>query len=181
MTGVLVMNPGASLSGEVLDGDGRPVPGARVILAYSSNSTDYLAARTDAAGRFDFPHADLHAPLSRWIIEVEAAGFAPASKAVSPGSQQPLLQFRLSRGRPFHGRVVDRQGRPVAGIEVRPRWACMDHLDWRTASDAEGRFIWPDAPRDGNYAFELKNGGTLPVDAPVSAKTERANLTFDPE
>jgi hypothetical protein len=48
-------------------------------------------------------------------------------------------------------------------------------------SNAEGRFIWPDAPPEGDYAFELQKGGTLPLDAPVPAKTDRADLTFDPE
>ncbi len=57
----------------------------------------------------------------------------------------------------------------------------MDHLAWRAVSDDEGRFIWPDAPREGDYAFELEKGGTLPVYAQVSAETDRADLTFDPE
>jgi uncharacterized GH25 family protein len=181
MTGILAMKAGASVSGEVRDGQGRPIPGARVVLAYSNHPRDFLGARTDATGRFVFPHADLHAPLWRWIVEVKAPGFAPASKVISPGTKRPPLEFRLPRGRPFHGRVVDRPGGPVAGIEVRPRWAYMDHLAWRAVSDAEGRFIWPDAPREGDYAFELQRGGTLPVDALVSAKTDRADLTFDPE
>jgi hypothetical protein len=92
-TGVIVINPGASLSGGVLDGDGRPVRDARVVLAYSNNPTDYPAAGTDAAGRFVFPDADLHAPWRRWVIEVEAAGFAPASRFVSPA---PSRRFSRS-------------------------------------------------------------------------------------
>ncbi len=182
MTGILAMREGARVSGEVRDGEGRPLRGARVVLAYTNAVTDLLTTETDAAGRFVFPHADLHAPLSRWIVEVEAAGFAPASKVISPDSKQPPLEFRLSQGRPFHGRTVDRQGRPVSGIKVKPRWVYMDHLAWRAVSDAEGRFIWPDAPSERDYVFELQNnGGTLPVGARVSAKTDRADLTFDPK
>jgi uncharacterized GH25 family protein len=181
MKGTLTMKRGASVSGEVRDGEGQSIPGARVVLAYSNHPTDFLGVKTDATGRFVFPHVDLRATMSRWVVEVEATGFAPASKAISPGSNRLPLEFRLSRGRPFHGRVVDNRGRPVAGIEVRPRWAYLDHLDWRTVSDADGRFTWPDAPREGDYAFDLQKGGALPVYAPVSAMTDWANLTFDPK
>ncbi len=42
MTGILTMRAGTSVSGEVRDGEGRPIPGARVVLAYSSDPTDFL-------------------------------------------------------------------------------------------------------------------------------------------
>jgi uncharacterized GH25 family protein len=180
MTGVLVMKPGATVSGHIRDSEGMPVHGARVVLAYSNVGTDSLATRTDAAGRFVFAHADVHAQLWRWIVEVEAAGFAPASMVISPVPKPPPVELKLSRGHAFHGRIIDRKGRPVAGIEVRPRWDYFDHLDWQAVTDRDGRFTWPDAPREGDYSFDLHRG-VLDVVAPVSAKTERADLTFDPD
>jgi uncharacterized GH25 family protein len=181
MAGVLPMKSGASVSGLVRDTKGSPVAGARVVLAYSNHPEDFIGNRTDAAGRFIFPHTDDHPPLWRWIIEVEATGFAPAWKVTSPKSKLPPVELSLTPGRPFYGRIVDRQGRPVAGIEVRPRWAYLDHLSWRAVSDAEGRFVWRDAPQEGDMVFELDKEGELPVFAKVSARLRRANLAYDPE
>jgi uncharacterized GH25 family protein len=175
------MKSGESVSGLVLDTKGNPVPRARVVLAYSNHPKDFIRTRTDAAGRFTFPHADDHPPLWRWIIEVEATGFAPAWKVTSPKPTLPPVEFSLSPGRPFYGRVVDRQGRPVAGIDVRPRWDYFDHLDWRAVSDTEGRFVWRDSPQDGDMGFDLEKAGQLPGFAKVSAKLRRANLTYDPD
>jgi hypothetical protein len=180
MTGVLPMRSGARISGLVRGGDGKPVPGARVVLAYSSGP-DIVSTSTDAVGRFVFAHADEHPPLGRWIIEVEAAGLVPACKVSPPRSEPPLIEFNLTPSRPFGGRVIDRVGQPVAGIEVKARLAHLDHLSWRSRTDANGRFVWPDAPRAGDIFFDLCSAGGLSDHVDVSAKTDRADLTFDPE
>jgi uncharacterized GH25 family protein len=181
MTGVLPMKSGASVSGVVRDTKGNPVSGARVVLAYSNHPTDFIGTRTDATGRFLFPHVDDHPPLWRWIIEVEAAGFAPASKVLSPGSKRPPVEVSLTPGRPFYGRVVDRRGEPVAGIVVRATLDYLDPLSWRAVSDSEGRFVWRDAPQEGKIGFGLKDAVRLEAFVEVPAKTPRANLTFDPD
>ena len=51
--------------------------------------------------------------LGRWSVSVEAAGFAPAWRIVVPTGQIPPLDFRLSPGKPFRGRVVDSKGKPI--------------------------------------------------------------------
>ena len=181
MTGVLPMKSGESVSGLVRDTKGNPVPRARDVLACSNHPKDFIRTRTDAAGRFVFLHAAADPPLWRWTFEVEAAGFAPAWKVTSAKPKLPPAEFSLSPGRPFYGRVVDCQGRPVAGIEVRPRWHYLDHLAWRAVSDTEGRFVWRDAPQDGDMGFELEKVGELPGFATVPAKRRRANLTYDPD
>jgi hypothetical protein len=99
MTGVLVMEPGVSVSGQVRDSQAKPVSGARVVLAYSNDETDFLGTRSDAAGRFVFPHVNAKPPLWRWIVNVEATGFAPAWKTMSPHSEPPPLEFSLTPGR----------------------------------------------------------------------------------
>jgi hypothetical protein len=180
MTGILPVMSGVNVSGLVRGGDEKPVPGARVVLAYSSDPEYVLRATTDADGRFVFPHVDDHPPLMRWIIEVEAAGLAPAWKIIPPRSGVPPVEFSLTPSRPFYGRVIDWQGQPVAGIEVKARWARLYLLSWRSITDTEGRFAWPDAPREGDLFFVLRNPGGLYGYAEVSAKTDRADLTFDP-
>ena len=181
MTGILQMTSGVSVSGLVRDSDGKPAPGARVFLAYSSHPTDVLGTRTDTAGRFVFPHADDHPPLRALDHPSRGCGVGAAWKVIPPKSELPLTEFTLMPSKPFYGRVIDRQGQPVAGIEVKARSAHLFHLSWRSMTDAEGRFVWPDAPREGDFGFDLRNPGGLSDFAEVSAKTDRADMTFDPE
>jgi hypothetical protein len=175
------MTSGVSVSGFVRDTKGNPVGGARVALAYSNHPEDFVGTRTDAAGRYIFPHADDHRPLRRWVVEVEAAGFAPASKVTSPESKLPPMDLSLSPARPFHGRVVDRRGQPVAGVVVRAEMDDFDHLSWRAVTDTEGRFAWRDAPQEGKIGFELRDVRGRHGVAQVPAEKYRANLTFDPK
>lgn len=181
MTGILPIKSGVSISGQVRDTKGKPVHGARVVLAYSNDSTDFLGTRTDAAGRFIFPHADDEPPLDRWIVEIEAAGFSPAYKVIPLASKPPPVELNLSPGRPFYGRVVDRRGQPVAGIVARANPEYLDHLSWKAVTDAGGRFVWRDAPQEGEIGFELEDVAGGHAVAQVPAKTHRATLTFDPD
>ena len=180
MTGILVMKPGVSVSGQVRDNQGKPVPRARVVLAYSNHPTDFLGTRTDEAGRFVFPHVNEKPPLWRWIVNVETTGFAPAWKIVSPRSEPLPLEFSLAPGRPFHGRVIDRQGLPVAGVKVRAKLDYCDQLDWQAVTDTDGLFAWPDAPREGDISLELHKHNYGRKHLKLSAKIDRVHLTFDP-
>ncbi len=116
MTSVLVMKPGVSVAGQVRDSQGKPVPGARIVVGYSTDSADFFETKTDATGRFVFPHVNEKPRFGRWTVNAGATGFAPTWKITSPDSKP--LEFSLTPGKPFHGRVVDRQGLPVAGVKV---------------------------------------------------------------
>ncbi len=145
--------------GQVRDGKGQPIVGAKVVLAYSSSPRGHLPATTDAAGRFVFPHPDRDSRLGRWSVSVEAPGFAPSWTMVVPKGEIPSIDFQLSTGRPFHGRVLDNKGQPVAGVSVSARWEECYSLDWKAVTDAEGRFVWPDAPHEGEIQFDLGHPG----------------------
>ncbi len=181
MTGVLVMKSGASVSGQIRDSKGKPVAGARVVLAYSNDPTDFSRDKDGCGGsvclssrRRPSPVVALdHRGRGRRVL-AGLEGHSPKREAAARGVQ-PVA------GQAFYGRVVDRQGQPIAGIEVRPRWDYFDHLSWRAVSDAEGRFIWRDAPQDGDMEFDLEKEGELPEFAKVCESSRRANLTYDPE
>ncbi len=155
MTGVLPMKSGVSVGGQVRDSRGAPVPDARVVIWYSSHLADFLVDRTDSEGRFVFPHVNDEPPLGRCMISVEAPGLAPDRKAIAPRAQMPRVDFRLSPGKPFHGRVVDKEGRPVAGVTVTAGERLGYRLGWRVETDAEGRFQRADAPSSGPIDFDL--------------------------
>ena len=172
---------GLDVSGRVRDGKGQPIAGAKVVLAYSSSGRDQLQATTDAAGRFVLIHPDRNSRLGRWSISVVAPGFAPSWRMVVPKGEILPVNFRLSPGRPFHGRVVDNQGRPVAGVSVSARWEECYSLDWRALTDAEGRFVWPDAPHEGEIEFNLGHPGySRARGRTAAAAAGRADLTINP-
>ena len=181
MTGALALRSGVQVAGLVRDAHGRAVPGATVILAYSGNSGDFLRKTTDAAGRFVFAHADDKAKLGRFCVSVEAVGFSPAWKMLVPREGTPLLDFELTPGKPFTGRVVDPEGRPVAGASVEPRWQECHFFDWKATTDADGRFVWLSAPFEGEVEFLVRKAGFLMANQRrVAAQLGEATVTINP-
>ena len=138
--------------GRVLDPDGKPVAGAGVyVRPYAErgwSENDPMTARqkgrvasTDADGRFHFELDKGASDGSYWSgvtgwhkaqIAVAAPGFAPAWVEAGDMVKRGEMALRLVRDDvPVRGRVVDSQGRPVAGVVVRIRaiWEVNDGVD----------------------------------------------------
>ena len=138
--------------GRVLDPDGKPVAGAGVyVRPYAErrwSENDPMAARqkgrvasTDADGRFHFELDKGASDGSYWSgvtgwhkaqIAVAAPGFAPAWVEAGDMVKRGEMALRLVRDDvPVRGRVLDSQGRPVAGVVVRIRaiWEVNDGVD----------------------------------------------------
>jgi protocatechuate 3,4-dioxygenase beta subunit len=120
---------GVTVSGRVLDPDGKPVAGARVYVMpyYYSRTPIEPAARTqsDAEGRFtmNFDPAQCRdrteARPDAWRnaqIIATADGFGPAWIAYRDVREE--ITLRLVTDLPLEGRVVDLEGRPIAGARV---------------------------------------------------------------
>lgn len=120
---------GAGIVGLVVDGAGKPVPGAEVELTrYSPEENRWplpspadqglYRARTDAAGRFEV--RDL--PASWFDLRIEHPDFAPLKRegiVVEAGSGRvDLGRLALKTGRTVAGIVVDDKGLPLAGTEI---------------------------------------------------------------
>ncbi|HXE54184.1 MAG TPA: carboxypeptidase-like regulatory domain-containing protein, partial [Tepidisphaeraceae bacterium] len=140
-----VLLPGLELSGVVVDGSGKPVPGAAVSLGYTPDAQQ--ATTSDAQGRFRLDHV----AESRTQLLVQKAGFAPASQEVIPSAQQPPLRITLGPGRTIRARVTDRGGKPVGGATVTVlQWGVpAGWFLWSARTDLSGRFVgrdWPDGP-----------------------------------
>ncbi len=163
----LVVTRGTSLSGRVL-GSGEPVAGAKVavvprpsgsspmaILARGMDmDSEELTETTDGAGAFELRNMTPGA----YRLAISASGHAtlivPGVK-VEPGGVD-LGALELEPGVEITGRVVDADGRPVAGAEVhatsqesqliaiRRR---IDNEDTAAVSGADGRFVVPDRRR----------------------------------
>jgi hypothetical protein len=62
---------------------------------------------------------------------------------------------------------MDNRGRPIQGAEVTVAFG-------HNSETPDGDLLTPSN-------FEMRKGGTLPLEVQVCAKTDRADLTFDPE
>jgi hypothetical protein len=152
---VQVMRPGVSISGTVLSPFGRPVAGATVAIAMAPWDGTALRLETGRDGRFRTGRC-----LNPWspalVLVVQAPGLAWGVHHVAMAPEIPPQVIRLSRRRPLEGRVVDGERRPVARALVTSNWKAFGGLlGWEALTDADGRFVWYDAPIIGYLSLEV--------------------------
>ena len=146
-----------TLTGTVLDWDGRPVSDANVTIFYSFRQGGTISdrpehrVRTDARGHYvipSVPRESHEGDLTKLTLVVYKQGYAgfdspPFFFRRGGNGTQVVDPIRLQPGISVRGTVVDPDGRPVAGAEIRATEG------WATAactykSGADGRFTIPD-------------------------------------
>lgn len=163
-------------------------PGSGDLLLHSRHSDWSLQGTTDADGRLEvrlplrfaaFPGED---PGARLILSATAAGCMQAYSGSYDGAvfwngrlrteTVDELRFTLPPARPLTGRVMATRDLPVADapilvqafhrIETRQDVWTYEEVDFRTRTDAEGRFAIPEAPDDvDRFKWTVR----LPADA----------------
>ena len=126
-------DPEGGATGRVLDPDGKPVAGATVYRSdpgpdpkvdcrnqfVRGTKAAVALTRTGPDGSFRLSPGDVKAardPSAQLVAVTE--GYGPGFLESAGGDTAPVL--RLARDDvPIRGRVIDRQGRPVAGVTVR--------------------------------------------------------------
>ena len=183
---VEVMTTGVSLEGRVVGPDGEPVQGAHVAMSeaafvYTSNNPFRVA--TDASGHFRFAH------LKPWeegsgrsldSLSIQAPGLASQVRRVEIVPDVAPLEIALKAAVPLSGRVVDKEGNPLAGAAVSVgSYDRARPFQWRGITDAEGRFTWPDGPVGGTVELEAYKAPYLRViQQSVPAGTESAEIVL---
>jgi RNA polymerase sigma factor (sigma-70 family) len=161
--------PGEAVTvrGRVLDPDGKPLAGARLYLSTcmigAAKSSPWTPggfraverAVSDKDGRFHFtmPRAEFERS-DYWEhsrLMAVAKGYGPdlvmLHKAVKPEG----LTFRLVKDLPVSGRIIDADGKAVAGAKVR-----ISSLSAFNSESVDGVI---DDVRTGTYSGELRHGG----------------------
>jgi hypothetical protein len=131
-----------TLSGVVIDADGKPIKGARVtLMEFTGQSARGMGnpELTDGQGRYSVQ--GLRVGL-KYGLSVEADGYGPGSGPVvlAPGkatAEAQPVKLAVATMR-IAGRVVDRHGKGVAGVEVTLNGGGAGFQT--LTSDAEGKF-----------------------------------------
>ena len=142
-TAIVRLQRGLVVAGTVIDAEGQPLTGATVIKnRLWSNSA---ASRcTDAQGRFRF--GDIGP--GELVLTARAEGFIESELVIQPTSHKEDLHFTLARASVLRGRILDEQSNAVVHARVCATGESYDQgkHNWRTTSDATGRFEWLSAP-----------------------------------
>jgi beta-lactamase regulating signal transducer with metallopeptidase domain/protocatechuate 3,4-dioxygenase beta subunit len=159
------MRPARPITGRLETPEGRPAAGV-LVLAYSRTDKAggftehcFTQAETDAQGRFRLP---ITTP-GEGAYWVKPKDYAPELFVVPKGKRGDMGTITLKKGVSVAGRVLDAQGKPIAGVFVaieRPRGdgpdpqsleKVLSSVIRRVAeTDADGRFTFAPLP-PGEY------------------------------
>jgi RNA polymerase sigma-70 factor (ECF subfamily) len=147
----LLVRP-AILAGTVLDPAGRAVAGAKVVYALEGlGPTRELEVTTDSGGRF----ARFAVPPGPIYLHASAGDWAPSEVLglrVPPAEQRDDLVLTLRRAARLVCDVLDRNGRPDPGREVRVSGPLFSH---NLTADEHGRFEL-EALAPGKYSLSTE-------------------------
>ena len=146
---VLIMKDGILLSGFVSDSKGNPIEGASVFTGEDRYDDESPRATTDSQGRFEFSHFLPRLNPGRVILTVQAKGYSPELEVIPMRDEMEPVLVTLEQPHTIRVRVVDAGGNPIVGVGVNAEnWREYRSLSWQSTTDAEGRFVWNEAPAD---------------------------------
>jgi RNA polymerase sigma factor (sigma-70 family) len=149
--------------GRVLDPDGKPVAGAKLFRALSAPRAgpwpDASAAATSGAdGRFRFtiPRSELDEAPGEWSpSQVMAVADGSGCDWGKLGPEDKEMTLRLVKDMPVRGRILDPEGKPVAGAQLSVVGVGAPK------GDDIGNIL--ESVRKGNYGYEYAKTWTGPV------------------
>jgi len=177
MTGVMVMKKGFTVKGRVTDKAGKPIPNAQVAQGSDRWGSHYPETKTNAQGEFEFKNVN----PDKFVLTVQASGYAPDLKEIAVDKNTKPVKFSLELGKTIKGRIVDTAGKPVSGAFVAAdTWRGNRSIEWRVDTDAEGRFVWKDAPAD-EVLFDMGKQGYMSIrKKALTPSNEEHVLTMSP-
>jgi len=165
----LATNPqGVSVSGQVMDQQGKPVAGARIIN--DRNPVDGPNQTTsDAAGKFVL-HDVIPGPTES-VLGISAKGFAPQIVTLKSdiGGKTAAVSVTLKPGHTVHGRVLLEDGQPARGAVMMTRSAAYTMSQFAESLfsvDDTGAFRIDSLPDDVSLSVQLRGyaiGQSVPI------------------
>lgn|GEM_PF-1070606 len=189
-----------TVTGRVLDPDGRPLAGAKVAcylfpLHRRRSGEDYAprliapGATTDDAGRFRLSAPrTASAKYFRVCVVAGLQGFGVSWQALDPDAEHPDVDVRLRPEQLARGRLIDLQGQGAAGVNVvvtevaesfnGDREAVVffnlvpDFFPWppATTTDAQGRFTLHGIGQGESVEFQVRDDRFARQDLRIKAE-----------
>jgi RNA polymerase sigma factor (sigma-70 family) len=145
-------NGSIEVRGRVLDPDGQPVTGARLVFVHApvEMGPEKVWATSSPDGRFHFAVGKsfqdplVENPWDYTFVVAVAEGYGFAWARVRPDKPGEVTLHLVKDDLPIQGRVIDLQGKPVAGATVRIEPELFvptrgDLADWLKALEANKR------------------------------------------
>jgi hypothetical protein len=150
-----ILKKGSIIHGYVLDSVNRPIPDADVFIGEDRYSDENLKTKTDNSGYYEFTRVKQGFNL----LAVFAKGYAPDMKELELRENECQHNFTLLPGNTIRGHVVDVNGNPIANVSLNTdEWHGYRMINWQSKTDAEGRFVWTEAPADEvKFDFYVNN------------------------
>jgi RNA polymerase sigma factor (sigma-70 family) len=147
---VFKLGRAVTVTGIVVDGNGNPVPGAKILVGHVSES-DRRNSITQSDGTF----SSNGCPPSKQLITAIADGFAATTVEVNLAESSGPVRITLSTGKILRLRVVDTLGNPIPKATL--WYDCINgrspdskvipvQLDFNPKTDKAGRVVLTNAP-----------------------------------
>jgi hypothetical protein len=168
------LRKGLVVTGRVLNENGEPISGARLLLGDNRFVSKPNQGRTDEQGEFRLPGAN----LGPTYLTVQANGFGPESRPITVEAKTAPVEFRLSPGHVFKAKVVDEAGRPVrtARISV-DMWQNRQTLELSASTDSKGQATINSAPASG-MSGSISKSGYMYLSQPFVADGQEHTFTL---
>jgi len=155
----IVLQAGATILGQVTDGDGNPLEGVTVGNTGSRAMWDCITARTNTQGEYRLENVPV-GELILWAADSNH-GLYVERAVIQSDTAVKEMNIRLREPVPLHGGIVDETGAPVAGVQViiHAYNGVSNLTDERYASDTNGRFVIPNAPAEGSITLACLREG----------------------
>jgi RNA polymerase sigma factor (sigma-70 family) len=166
-----------SFAGRVVDPEGKPVKGAKIFLtgygrpSYGKGFDHRILATSNADGtyRFEMPRGEyVGGEWKRWhrpFLATVASGYGFGVATYSEVGDS-AAEMKLVPDQPIRGRLVDLQGKPVAGAVIRIRSVYLPDNDDLRAAKAKWREQGWYRCREGYVEPFLRRAGELDVAFP---------------
>ena len=155
-TAVYVMQPGTIITGTVTDENGQPISGVTVRIG-SNDMINYWgnkASTTDEQGKYAIGWK-----TGTFPIMASASGKAPELRMLTVTDKNNPVDFVLQPGKTIKLKVSNEMGNPVPDAYVTPlRWRGTegyfgDKIKGNDKTDADGNWVWNEAPTDSVQIF----------------------------